>query len=299
MHGKVVLITGGNSGIGRATAIELARRGARVVFTSRDPQRGCEALEAIRAASGGDVACLSLDLARLRSVAELADAFASRYDRLDVLINNAGGVLSDRHVTEDGYEMTFQVNHLGHYLLTRRLERLLCASAPARIVAVSSMVHRAAGRLDFDDLHAERRYIGFHAYCRAKLANVLFVRELARRLAPNGVVAYALHPGTIASGFGRDGDTRGVFALGVALGSPFFGSPERGAELPVRLATGELDGEMGAYFERGRARRPSRAARDDGAARRLWDVSEALCEARGFACSPLADPRRRAASDDE
>jgi NAD(P)-dependent dehydrogenase (short-subunit alcohol dehydrogenase family) len=281
MRNKVVLITGGNSGIGRATAIELARRGARVVFTSRDPDRGREALEAIRAASGGEVSCLPLDLARLSSVEALAETFARGHDRLDVLINNAGVVLSERQVTPDGYEMTFQVNHLGHFLLTRRLLEVLSATPRARVINVSSMVHRAARSLDWDDLQSERRYVGFLTYCRSKLANLLFTRELSRRVREQGVTVNALHPGTIASGFARDGDTRGVFAVGAALASPFLGSPERGAALPVRLATAEdLADVTGAYFERGKLRTPSAAARDEAAARRLWDVSERLVGSR-------------------
>jgi retinol dehydrogenase 12 len=280
MRDKVVLITGGNSGIGRATALELARRGARVVFTARDPERGREALEALRAASAGQVECLPLDLARLRSAEDLAEAFGRRYDRLDVLINNAGVVLSERQSTPDGYEMTFQVNHLGHFLLTGRLLEVLAATPGARVINVSSMVHRAARGLDWDDLQSERRYIGFLAYCRSKLANILFTRELAKRVRDQGITVNALHPGTIASGFARDGDTRGIFALGAALASPVLASPERGAALPVRLATSEeLADVTGAYFERGKARKPSAAARDDGAARRLWEVSERLVKA--------------------
>lgn len=277
MEGTIVLITGGNSGIGRAAAVELARRGARVVLTARDPERGREALEAIRAEGGGRVECMPLDLSRLGSIVELAEAFTSRYARLDVLINNAGAVLSDRRLTEDGFETTFQANYLGHYLLTRRLVEPLRAAAPARVVHVSSMVHRVARGLDFDDLHGERRYVGFLAYCRSKLANILFSNELARYLESDGVTSNALHPGTIASGFARDGDTR-LLSLGARLASPFFGSPARGAELPVRLATDPtLAAVTGAYFERGRPRAPSAAARDREAARRLWAVSETLC----------------------
>ena len=279
MQGKTVLITGGNSGIGRATAVALARRGARVVFTSRDPARGRAALERIRAESGGEVECMPLDLARLRSVTELAEAVSGRHPHLDVLINNAGAVLSERRMSEDGLEMSFQVNYLGHYLLTRRLLGALRAAAPARIVNVSSMVHRLARGVDWDEVHGKGRYVGFLAYCRAKLANLLFTRELARRLGPDEIAVNALHPGTIASRFGRDGDTRGLFALGVGLARPFLASPERGAALPVYLASSaEVADVTGAYFERGRRRRPSAAARDDEAARVLWDQSVELCE---------------------
>ncbi len=279
MHGKTVVVTGGNAGIGRATARQLAQKGARVVLTARDPARGEEAAAALRAERGADVTWMPLDLGSLRSAETFAAEFCKRYDKLDVLINNAGAVLSERTQSEDGYEMTFQVNHLGAFLLTRRLLGALRAAAPARIVNVSSMVHRLARGVDWDEVHGKGRYVGFLAYCRAKLANLLFTRELARRLGPDEIAVNALHPGTIASRFGRDGDTRGLFALGVGLARPFLASPERGAALPVYLASSaEVADVTGAYFERGRRRRPSAAARDDEAARVLWDQSVELCE---------------------
>lgn len=277
MTGKVVLVTGANSGIGKETARELARRGARVVMTARDPVRGEAALEEVRATTGGEADLLLLDFASLASVRDAAAEYRARYGRLDVLVNNAGLVLGERRVTADGYEMTFQVNHLGPFLLTNLLLDLLRASAPARVVNVTSAAHRSVRGLDFDDLMATRRYRAMEAYARSKLANILFTVELARRLDGTGVTANAVHPGSVATGFGRDGDTSGLLAFGLRLAAPFMKSPGRGARGPVWLASApELEGVSGQYFAGTRRRTPSRAARDPAAAARLWEVSERL-----------------------
>src|SRR5713101_8580040 len=191
LAGKMVLITGGNTGIGKETAIALAGMGAQVVFTARNPQKGSDALVEIRKRSGSaNVEVMALDLASLASVREFATAFAAAHDRLDVLVNNAGSVLGKRSETEDGYETTFQVNHLGHFLLTRLLQPQLRAGAPARVINVSSDLHkRARHGLDFDDLQSEHGYRGVRVYGRSKLANILFTRELARRWDGTGVTA--------------------------------------------------------------------------------------------------------------
>jgi NAD(P)-dependent dehydrogenase (short-subunit alcohol dehydrogenase family) len=278
LTGKTVLLTGGNSGIGRAAAAELARRRARVVITARDRARGEEAAAQIRRSAGWtqiDVA--DLDLARLSSVRACAERFLDDHDRLDVLVLNAGGMQARRQVTEDGFELTFQSNHLGHFLLTRLLLDRLKESAPARVVVVSSVIHRRAAALDFDDLQAERGYRGLQVYARAKLANLLFARELARRLEGTGVTVNALHPGTVRTGWGGDGDAGLLLRIGLKLARPFFLSPERGARTLVRLAASPaLESQTGGYYVRGRLRTPAPVGRDGEAARRLWERSSEM-----------------------
>jgi NAD(P)-dependent dehydrogenase (short-subunit alcohol dehydrogenase family) len=284
--GRTVLVTGANTGIGFETAAALAEAGARTVITARDPDKGEAALAAMRARTGGDLHLVRLDLASLRSVREAADVVLERFDRLDVLVNNAGLILTERRITTDGFEMTFCVNHLGPFLLTRLLRDRLVAAAPARIVNVASVAHQQARKgLDFDDLQAERSYSGMAVYSRTKLANILFTRELARRLEGTGVSAFAVHPGGVRSGFGRDGDAGGIVGLGVKAAAPFFISPKAGAAASLYAATAPgIEDRSGAYFARRLfgnwgpvvETKPSSAARDDEAARRLWEVSEEL-----------------------
>lgn len=279
MQGKVVLITGGNTGIGKATAIALARMGAQVTITSRSPEKGEAALADIRAQSGSDaVQCMRLDLASLASVRRFAAEFLADHPRLDVLINNAGLVLSNRSETEDGFESTFGVNHLGHFLLTNLLLPRLKESAPSRIVVLSSGAHMGAlGGLDFDDLQARRSYRGMPVYCRSKLANLLFTVELADRLRGTGVTVNAVHPGLVGTEFGGADDTTGFVRHLIKLTHWAYISPEKGARTSVHLASApELEGVSGKYFVRSKQARPSRAALDRGAALRLWEVSEQL-----------------------
>jgi retinol dehydrogenase-14 len=285
MAGKVVLITGANSGIGFEAAVELARRGATVAVTARSEIKGGAAVAAIRRrarCADEQVVLQALDLARFRSIRACAAQVLDRFDRLDVLVNNAGAVLSDRRVTEDGFEMTFGVNHLGHFLLTSLLLDRLRAGAPARIVTVSSIGHRFAGGLSWDDLNHERSYQGTAVYNESKLANVLFTVELARRLDGTGVTANCLHPGAVRSGFGAREDTRGLERSVLALARPFMVSPRRGAAPIVELAASPryatVTGQyfVGGYTARCRRRPASAAGRDPGAARRLWAVSEQL-----------------------
>ncbi len=277
MHGKVCLVTGAASGIGRAAALGLAERGATVVTICRSEARGAPVLEAIgRRGGSGRAALLAADLSSQRQVRAVAAAFRRRFDRLDVLVNNAGVAgAKPRQVTEDGLERTFAVNHLAPFLLTALLRDMLEASAPARVVTVSSAAHRYAA-LDFDDLQGVRRYSPFGAYCRSKLANVLFTRELARRLEGTGVTATCMHPGVVATALFRDAPrwVRAFFA------SPLVLTPERGADTVLHLASApEVAGMSGHYFVRRKSVRPSRASRDDDAARRLWAASEALTAA--------------------
>jgi NAD(P)-dependent dehydrogenase (short-subunit alcohol dehydrogenase family) len=282
MAKKLVLITGGNTGIGKETAVALAAMGARVVFTARDAQKGRDALAEIIARSGrDDVEVMSLDLASLASVRAFAAAFADAHGELDVLINNAGGVLGTRSETEDGYETTFQVNHLGHFLLTQLLQPQLVAAPAARVVNVSSDAHKQARHgLDFDDLQSERTYRSFPVYGKTKLANILFTRELARRWSDTRVTTNSLHPGFVATRFGRDGDTGWLGKLVLPLSKPFALTPQQGARTSVYVASApELEGFTGGYWVKSAPASPSSAAQDDDAARRLWDVSEQLVAA--------------------
>lgn len=274
---KTVLVTGGNTGIGLETAAALAGKGADVVLTSRDAAKGRAAVDTIKARfPDASVTAMELDLSRLSDVRRFASDFAKRYPKLHVLVNNAGLMLSVRSTTEDGYEQTFQVNHLGPFLLTNLVLSNLKAAAPSRVINVASAAHRG-GRLNFDDLHAERGYRGMSVYGTSKLCNILFTRELARRLEGTGVTAYSLHPGTVRTGFGRDGDTRGLFAIGVKIGGVFFKSPAQGARTTVHLATApDVEARSGEYFMSSKVSKPSRAAIDDDDARRLWEVSEQL-----------------------
>ena len=283
MTGKTVVITGGNSGIGLETAVALARAGARTVITARDRARGEAAVADIGARSGrGAVELAVFDLGSLASVRQGAQDLLERCERIDVLVNNAGLVLSDRRLSADGLEATFAINHLGPFLLTELLLDRIRSSAPARIVNVASTAHKGARQLDFDDLQATRAYRGMQVYSRSKLANIYFTTELARRLEGTGVTVNCLHPGTVATGYGRDGDSSGVLAFGLKLIKPFILDAERGARTSVYLASSpEVAGVTGTYFVKCRPRTPSRAARDDAAARRLWDVSEQLVAASG------------------
>jgi NAD(P)-dependent dehydrogenase (short-subunit alcohol dehydrogenase family) len=275
VNGKVVVITGASSGIGKAAATEIARRGAHVVITARDRARGEAALHDVRERSGNPRADLLLaDFASLAEVRRLAAEAAERYPRIDVLVNNAGLMLTDRCVTIDGFETQLQVNHLAPFVLTSLLLPTLRRSAPARIVNVASTGHKHGGPIRFDDLQSEREYRPMPVYMRTKLANVLFTRELARRLAGTGVTANSLHPGAVSTGWAADGDTRGIFPILMRIARPFMLTPERGAETVVYLACSpEVEGVSGRYFARCREARVSPLAEDDGAARRLWEVS--------------------------
>lgn len=278
MQGKHVLITGGNTGIGKATAVSLARMGAAVTITTRDLAKGEEAVADIRRESGsGAVKVMRLDLASLADVRRFAAEYLDAHARLHVLILNAGLILSQRSETIDGFETTFGVNHLGHFLLTNLLLDRLKESAPARVVVLSSDVHRMVSGLEFDDLQARRSYKGLLVYARSKLANVLFVLELAERLRGTGVTVNAVHPGVVRSNFGLDDDTGGLFKLYFKLAGRFMLTPEQGALTSIHLASApELETTSGMYFAKSRLRRPSRAALDRAAALRLWEVSEQL-----------------------
>jgi NAD(P)-dependent dehydrogenase (short-subunit alcohol dehydrogenase family) len=281
LTGKIAVVTGGNSGIGKQTALELATMGAHVVIAARNAEKAAAAVAEIapRTGAGGNVTTIPIDLASFASVRAFAGEFRARHDRLDILVNNAGLVLSHRRVTEDGHEAQFQINHLGHFLLTYLLADLLARAAPARVVNVASEAHRTARRgLDFDDLDWERRrYRPFAVYSATKLANILFTRELARRWAGEGVTANALHPGFVASNFGRENDLGWWGNIGLPLARPFALSVEKGARTSVYVASSpDVAPTTGEYFAKCRIATPAAPARDDAAAARLWDVSAAL-----------------------
>ena len=277
--GKVILVTGANSGLGEATASQLAKMGAKVTITARDLEAGRAAVERIcRNSKAESVELMELDLASFASIRTMAASFLDTHDRLDVLVNNAGVVRSDRTVTEDGFETTFGVNHLGPFLLTSLLQDLLVRSAPSRIVNVASEAHRSASDgLDFEDLQGELGYRAWPAYCQSKLANVYFTIILAEKLAGTGVTVNAVNPGVVATRFGQDGDLKGWFGLVIKIARPFLSTPTEGAMSIVFLASSpEVADVTGAYFNRVKRVAPSRAANDHDAAERLWQISEGL-----------------------
>lgn len=275
MTGRVCLITGGNSGIGKATALGLARLDATVVIVSRDKDKGEAALLEIRTLSGNKNADgMVADLSSQDSVRELAHDFMARYKKLHVLVNNAGVILPRRVATVDGLEATFATNHLGHFLLTNLLLDELKASAPARIINLTSSAHYGT-EIDFDDLEGEKKYSGYHAYSQSKLANVLFTYQLAKRLEGTNVTANVLHPGVVRTGFGKD--QGGLMNMLVRIGSPFMMSAQRSAKAVIYLATSpELNGVSGKFFSKGKEARSSEQSYDAAAAEKLWNVSAEL-----------------------
>jgi retinol dehydrogenase-14 len=276
MAGKSVLVTGGTGGIGKATAIGLAALGARVGITGRDQARTEAAAASIRAAAGSPaVDAFAADMSIQAGVRRLAAQVADTYPRLDVLVNNVGGFWAHRHVTADGLERTFALNHLAPFLLTNLLLARLTASAPARILTVSSGAH-ARGRIDFGDLQGERNYSGQRAYSQSKLANVMFTYELARRLDGTGVTATVLHPGVVRTGFGAE-DREAYLAVLIRVARVFMKTPAQGADTPVYLASSpQVEGISGRYFVNRKPKTSSNASRDTTAAARLWQVSAEL-----------------------
>ncbi|HKY15686.1 MAG TPA: SDR family oxidoreductase [Microthrixaceae bacterium] len=274
---RTTVITGGNTGIGLETAVGLASLGDRVVICCRNATKATAAVEEIRIRSGNDcVEWVPLDLASMASVRACAAVLAERAPVIDVLINNAGLILSTRQETENGFESTFGTNHLGHFLLTTLLEPQVTAAAAPRVINVASIAHCiAVGGLDFDDLQTSRRYYSWFAYGRSKLANIYFTQELARRWARAGVKVHALHPGPVNSHFGRDGDTRGIDGVLMKLAPLVMISPEKGARTSIWVATSPEGGlQTGAYWVRCRRGRLFPWAKRPADARRLWEISE-------------------------
>ena len=272
MQGKICLITGGTNGIGKSTAQELARMGATVVIVGRNAQKTSQVVKEIRAASGSEtVDSLLADLSSQQEVRRLADEFKSKYSHLHVLLNNAGGFFMRRQLSVDGIEMTFALNHLAYFLLTNLLLDTLKASAPARIINVSSDAH-ASGKIEFDNLQGERNY-SVGAYGNSKLANILFTTELARRLEGTGVTVNALHPGFVATGFAKNNGR--VIAALVSIFAPLVArSPAKGAETLIYLASSpSVDGITGKYFYDSHVIPAAPQATDMVVARKLWDGS--------------------------
>ncbi len=262
-----MLVTGSTDGIGKETALELARRGATVILHGKDPGRCQRTLdEAVKATRNRSLGCFAADLASLAEVRKLAEDITRQYERLDVLINNAGIFMTSRRLTADGYEMTFAVNHLAPFLLTHLLLDLLKKSAPSRVITVSSVAHVRA-QFDPDNLQGEKHFTGYGAYALSKLGNVLFTYELAERLRGSGVSAVCLHPGSVGTKLLREG-------FGGMSGIPV----KQGADTPVFLASaGEVDGLTGKYFIRRREEQPAALAGDAEVRRKFWDISARLC----------------------
>jgi NAD(P)-dependent dehydrogenase (short-subunit alcohol dehydrogenase family) len=276
VKGKTCIITGATDGIGLEAAAGLGALGARLVLVGRNPAKGEVVLAALRQRVPGiEVEMHYADLSRRDEIKRLASELLAVAPRIDVLLNNAGAFFAKRVVVEDGIEQTFALNHLGYFRLTALLRERLIASAPSRIVNVASEAHRNA-TLDFDDLQTAHGYNGWKAYQRSKLANILFTRVLARRLAGTGVTANCLHPGFVRTSFGDN--NRGFWGIGIRLGKLFAAvSVPRGAETLVYLASApEVEGITGKYFDKCREREPNAAARNDADAERLWKESERL-----------------------
>lgn len=271
---RICLVTGGTSGIGKATAHALASMGATTVMVARDRAKGEAAAQEVRRATANDrVEVLVADLSSQTSIRTLADAFRAEHDRLDVLVNCAGAFFRERRVTADGLEMTFAVNHLAYFLLTNLLIDCLRRSGSARVLNITAP---ATTKIDFDDLQAERRYRPFTAFGASKVANLMFTFELARRLEGTGITVNAVHPGRVRSNIMHEAPA--PFRILTKLMS---GSPERAGAAIAHLATGqEFAGKTGSFYRDGKEIRASAEARDAALQRRLWEVSEALTSPR-------------------
>ena len=269
MVGKTVVITGATSGIGEVAADRLAGKGERIIFVARDRARAEETLKRLRAISGGDHTVHYADLSRLAEMKRVAAEIAVAEPCIDILINNAGAMFNTRKVTEDGLEMTFALNHMAYFVLTNLL--LAKMGVGARIVSTASDAHRGA-RLDFSDLQSAHGFRGFAVYSRSKLCNILFTRELARRLQGSGVTANCFHPGFVATRFGDQ--SGGVLSLGIRAAKTFALTPDKGAQTMVYLARSpDVADVSGGYFEKCERATPTREAQNDADARRLWDIS--------------------------
>lgn len=271
MKGKICMVTGANSGIGKAIASGLAQMGATVVMVCRDHTKGELAMADIKRTTENQTVELMLaDLASLDSVRKLVRNFTKSHDNLHVLVNNAGLIIGRREVTSDGFETTFEVNYLSHFLLTNLLLDVLKASAPSRVVNVSSDAH-FTGHMDFEDLQEEKRYRAMKSYAQSKLAQVLFTHELAEITKGSGISVNCVHPGAVRT---RWGDEAGILSMGIRIARPFMISPERGAETPIYVATSpEVEGISGEYFSKKSVQKSSKESYDNNVAKKLWDIS--------------------------
>jgi NAD(P)-dependent dehydrogenase (short-subunit alcohol dehydrogenase family) len=270
MKDKTVVVTGATSGIGEVAADRLAQKGARIVFIARDHARGQETLKHLRAIAGHDNHAVHYaDLTRLAEMKRVAKAIADSEPEIDVLINNAGALFNTRQVTEDGLEKTFALNHMSYFVTTNLLLDKL--KPGARIVSTASDAHKGA-KLNFNDLQSEKNYSGFGVYGRSKLMNILFTRELAKRLAGSGVTANCLHPGFVATRFGDS--SGGILSWGVRAAKNFALTPEQGAETIIYLASSpDVEGRSGGYYYKSALATPSSEAQNDADAKRLWEAS--------------------------
>lgn len=281
LSGKTVLITGATAGIGEVTARELARMGATVVGIGRNPQKCAEVAAQIRTQTGNKaVEFLVADLSLMSDVRKVTETFRNEYDRLDVLVNNAGAYYQSYQVTAEGFEATFALNHLNYFLLTAGLLDLLKASPAARIVNVASGAH-TAGKLDFADLQMAKKYSGWKAYANSKLCNVLFTYELARRLAGSNITVNTLHPGFVASNFALNNNQGMLAKVALALFKPVRNlvaiSVDQGAETQIFLASSPaVEGVSGKYFDKKKAVTSSPTSYDETVAKQLWEVSERM-----------------------
>jgi NAD(P)-dependent dehydrogenase (short-subunit alcohol dehydrogenase family) len=272
MKDKVVVVTGATSGIGEVAADRLAQKGARIVFVARDRERGEAARKHFRAIAGqSDHTVHYADLTKLADQKRVAKEIADSEPQIDVLINNAGAMFGSRQVTEDGLEKTFALNHMSYFTVTNILLDRLKATPGARIVSTASGAH-VGNKLNFDDLQSEKSYSPFAVYGRSKLMNILFTRELAKRLAGTGVTANCLHPGFVGTRFGDE--SGGLMSWVIKLGKNFALTPEQGAETIIYLASSDdVAGKSGGYYDKKQLPAPSRAAQSDADAKRLWDIS--------------------------
>ncbi|MBI3677488.1 MAG: SDR family oxidoreductase [Proteobacteria bacterium] len=275
MQGKTVVITGATSGIGEVAADRLAAKGFRIVFIARDSARGEKTLKHLNAiAPGAEHAAHYADLSRISEMKRVAAEIAAAEPKIDVLVNNAGAVFASRQMTQDGLEMTFAVNHMAYFVLTNMLLPKLQAAGGARVVSTASDAHKGA-KLDFDDLQSKRSYSGFAVYGRSKLCNILFTRELARRIQGTGVTANCLHPGFVATRFGDN--TGGLLSFGIGVAKNFALTPEQGAQTIIYLASSpEVENVNGKYFTKNAVATPTKEAQNDADAKRLWEISEKL-----------------------
>lgn len=300
MKNKTVMVTGATGGIGRVTALEIARQGATVVIVGRNEAKARGIVSAIQNETGNErVSYLLADLSSISATKALAEEYRSKFDRLDILVNNAGAIFMTRGETVDGFENTFALNHLvGYFYLTNLLLDVIVASAPARIVSVSSGAHSFGG-MNFDDLQGKEKYSGWLAYGQSKLANVLFTYELARRLEGTGVTANALHPGFVASNFGRTNNRESTLQrVGLRMSQIMAVSEEKGAATSIYLATSpEVEGVTGKYFQNCKPKNSSKASYSRADQSRLWQVSEQLLQIHAVvppvksAAEPLLEPQ--------
>ncbi len=280
MLNKQALITGANSGIGFESARGLLKLGYSVAITGRNSEKLMEAKSQLQSEfASSTIDTFVGDFASFKSTRVMADEIGSKYDAIDVLINNAGLILSERQESEDGYELTFQINHLSPFLLTLSLWDSIKAANHARVVNLSSMGHKMGGPLRFNDLQATKKYDGVAVYNRSKLCNIYFTRSLAQRCDPKKVVINAVHPGVVKTGFAQDGDTTGFWGMffGLMPYIPFFLTPQQGARTSIHVASNDAAGNIsGEYWSGSKVAKTARYAKDDCAAERLWQESLAM-----------------------